>query len=380
MEFIVNRKELISCLDELDDVRVSASTYRAISFIMCEVLDGRLSLEATNYDVSAYREVEIEHISEGGGWFSISDKTLKTVLKDLKEEMVQIDVQIDGEDVKFVIGDTTISGMNLPVDEFPVFDKVQQTGYFVITDSQRFGKVLKKTLLSMSLKEEDFILNGVYCDFKENAKHLVSTDKHTLIEVDVSELISGEVSPIIISSGMANHIAKYIEKWEAEKIFVKVGEKQIQLIFKGGLISGKLIVGDYPDYKGLFMERKDFIEILLDMKKWKSAIKFMKKFVKIGKVDPFHTPDKVVTLDFTDGNVEISGERVSKKISDGYTNSLNTVINFNYGFLARVLDQVESVDLKMIFWNPKVSVQFEHKLFDCEVQSLLMPVRNNVSS
>ena len=282
MEFIVNRKELISCLDELDDIRVSASTYRAISFIMCEALDGCLSLEATNYNVSAYREVEIEHTSEDkGGRFSISDKTLKTVLKDLKEDMIKIDVHTDGEEVKFTIGDITVSGMNLPMDEFPVFNKVQETGQFVITDSKRFGKVLKNTLPSMSSDDAELVLNGVYCNFNENTKYMVSTDKHTLIEVDVSELISGEVVPIIISSGVANHIAKYIEKWNAEKIFVRVSEKQIQLIFKGGLISGKLIVGDYPDYNTIFPLPQDFLEISLDVKKWKSAMKFMKKFVSL---------------------------------------------------------------------------------------------------
>ena len=108
---------------------------------------------------------------------------------------------------------------------------------------------LKKTAYAISTDETRYVLNGIYCQFKEGKMTLVATDGRRLAmtDVDVEFPESHEVS-VIVPTKAVNELQRLL-KDDGGELRIRIGARQIAFELNHNLLVSKLIEGNYPNFR-----------------------------------------------------------------------------------------------------------------------------------
>jgi len=276
MNFIVNKRDIIDVLSNVQGLTGRKSSLAIIENILIKTTDSGIKIIAT--DLETGFEGLYPAIIKSEGMIAINSRKFYEIIKDFPVENININevenfwIEICDKSVEY-----HIVGMN--PEEFPDIPHIEDVVFFDI-NSLVFKKMIEKmVIISSSTDDKRAHIIGTYFEIiiknNENIFRMVSTDGSRLSKVDYvlakDVKIPSELNFLIPKKALSEAI-KFIDK-EGE---VQIGFKENYFIIKKDkeTIIIRLLEGDFPKYGDIITKSKGNI-IKIDKKIFLMMLKRM---------------------------------------------------------------------------------------------------------
>ena len=248
MKLTIGQEEFITGLQAVQNVVSTRTTLPILSNVLLNAVGDRLTLTATDLDVTISKTVEAK--VEIDGSFTMPVKKLLSIAREVGGSQIEMDVSKNQCSIKSGSSAYRVNG--LPAEEFPPIPNF--SGQTTIQMPQDTVKtMLRRTSFAVSTDENRYVLNGLYLIFKENKLTMVATDgrRLALAEEDV-ELKDDNPLEVIVPTKAIQELSRSLgDKGDVE---IQITENQVSFGLKendgtGSLIVSKLVEGAYPNYK-----------------------------------------------------------------------------------------------------------------------------------
>ena len=248
MKLTIGQEEFIKGLQAVQNVVSTRTTLPILSNVLLNAVGDRLTLTATDLDVTISKTVEAK--VEIDGSFTMPVKKLLSIAREVGGSQIEMDVSKNQCSIKSGTSAYRVNG--LPAEEFPPIPNF--SGQTTIQMPQDTVKtMLRRTSFAVSTDENRYVLNGLYLSFKENKLTMVATDgrRLALAEEDV-ELQDDNPLEVIVPTKAIQELSRLLgDKGDVE---IQITENQVSFGLKendgtGSLIVSKLVEGAYPNYK-----------------------------------------------------------------------------------------------------------------------------------
>ena len=248
MKLTIGQEEFITGLQAVQNVVSTRTTLPILSNVLLNAVGDRLTLTATDLDVTISKTVEAK--VEIDGSFTMPVKKLFSIAREVGGSQIEMDVSKNQCSIKSGSSAYRVNG--LPAEEFPPIPNF--SGQTTIQMPQDTVKtMLRRTSFAVSTDENRYVLNGLFLIFKENKLTMVATDgrRLALAEEDV-ELKDDNPLEVIVPTKAIQELSRSLgDKGDVE---IQITENQVSFGLKendgtGSLIVSKLVEGAYPNYK-----------------------------------------------------------------------------------------------------------------------------------
>lgn len=249
MEFSVKKFDLLEELEATQGVVERKTTIPILSNLLCEAKGNRLSITATDLELSIRTSCEAKVKKEGAG--TIPAKKLLDIVRLLPEEEIKfkllenhfISISCDRKNYKLV-------GMSK--DNFPALPSFPHA--LVKIPAKLLADVIAKTTFAISLEESRYTLNGALLVLKPGSVTMVATDGHRLALVETDHKFEGfstETRVLVPKKAMT----------EIQRLSAEVGDEdacefaqdESHLFFQFGrrLLTSRKLTGQFPNYEAV---------------------------------------------------------------------------------------------------------------------------------
>ena len=248
MKLTIGQEEFIKGLQAVQNVVSTRTTLPILSNVLLNAVGDRLTLTATDLDVTISKTVEAK--VEIDGSFTMPVKKLLSIAREVGGSQIEIDVSKNQCSIKSGSSAYRVNGLS--AEEFP--PNPNFSGQTTIQMPQdKVKTMLRRTSFAVSTDENRYVLNGLYLSFKENKLTMVATDgrRLALAEEDV-ELQDDNPLEVIVPTKAIQELSRLLgDKGDVE---IQITENQVSFGLKendgtGSLIVSKLVEGAYPNYK-----------------------------------------------------------------------------------------------------------------------------------
>jgi DNA polymerase III subunit beta len=249
MEFSVKKFDLLEELEATQGVVERKTTIPILSNLLCEAKGNRLSITATDLELSIRTSCEAKVKKEGAG--TIPAKKLLDIVRLLPEEEIKfkllenhfISISCDRKNYKLV-------GMSK--DNFPALPSFPHA--LVKIPAKLLADVIAKTTFAISLEESRYTLNGALLVLKPGSITMVATDGHRLALVETDhkfEGFSAETRVLVPKKAMTE-----IQRLSAEvggEDACEFAQDESHLFFQFGrrLLTSRKLTGQFPNYEAV---------------------------------------------------------------------------------------------------------------------------------
>jgi DNA polymerase III subunit beta len=244
MKFSIEKDQILEALQKVQSIVGQRTTMPILSNVLLEAESGKLTVTATDTEVSVRTTVVIDSIESGAT--TLPARRFFTICKELPNH--QIDIAVDENNVAEIkSGAANFKLEGLPKNDFPPMPTFEEKNSFKL-DQGALRDSLQKTGYAASTDESRVILNGSLMSFKDGKLTVVATDGRRLAlveqETDVPE--DAEVD-IVVPTKTINELIKTLE--DEGEIFITTSATQVAFRFSNILVVSKLIDGTYPNYR-----------------------------------------------------------------------------------------------------------------------------------
>jgi DNA polymerase-3 subunit beta len=239
MNFIINKTTLETISNQVQNFLEKKDLSQITSHILLEVINDKLIIMATDYEIGIKLETNNIIIKENGK-ATINGKKLLEIVKNFKNE----DISIEKKEDEIIIKQNRIK-FKLPsmiAEEFPIFPNKENKKVLEIKDDDisEIFKIVNQSIDNNNVKYE---LNGMLLKAEEENIHFISTDTKRLTVSLIKQINNQEIHNIIIPKKAVYEIIKLFSK-EINIIF----DNKTFIIEKNNIFFySKLINGTYPD-------------------------------------------------------------------------------------------------------------------------------------
>jgi len=269
MKFKADRATLMKSLAHVQNVVEKRNTIPILANVLLAVREGKLSIAATDSEISLIEEVPAQTTRNGA--ITVPAATLYEIVR-RQPDGAEIELDHPGGDAQLALrsGRYVTSLVAISVDEFPKLDSGKLSHHFTLS-AQELRGLIDRTRFAISTEETRYYLNGIYLHATEGEAgpvlRAVATDGHRLARVE-EPLPEGAlgIPGIIIPRKTVQELRKLLDEISGE-VEVALSETRIQFTIGTMRLTSKLIDGTFPDYdrviprgndKILRVERKDF--------------------------------------------------------------------------------------------------------------------------
>lgn len=254
MKFRISKEKFLEGLQQVQNVVSSRATLPILSNVLLEAKDGALTLTTTDLDVTVRGRVapkdgnDVTTITvEEPGAITLPARRLASIVRELPASEVDVTVN-DEHTATLKCGNSLFKLLGLPPNEFPPPPKIENEKVFVLAQrTLRDG--LKKTAYAISTDETRYVLNGIFCQFKDGKMTLVATDGRRLAMTDYEVEFPAENECSVIIPTKAVHELQRLLKDDESELRMRVGARQIAFELNQNLLFSKLIEGNYPNFR-----------------------------------------------------------------------------------------------------------------------------------
>ena len=302
MKFRISKEKFLEGLQQVQNVVSSRATLPILSNVLIEADRQELRFTTTDLDIVVSGRISSTGDDDIGlqilepGAITLPVRRLASIVRELPASEVEVTVS-DENTAAIKCGNSFFKILGLSADDFPPPPKFEDVKEFKVS-SQTLRDGLKKVAYAISTDETRYVLNGVYCQFKESKLTLVATDGRRLAMTDSDiEFPESQECNVIVPTKAVNELQRLLKEGsDKEEVRIRIGAKQIAFEMKENLLVSKLIEGNYPNFRQVIpgqakhrvtLERESFLAAvqrvsLLAMDKSNSVkINFSKNGIEI---------------------------------------------------------------------------------------------------
>ncbi|MBF0272958.1 MAG: DNA polymerase III subunit beta [Magnetococcales bacterium] len=251
MEFFIDRDPFLKVLARIQTVVERRNTMPVLGNALLEVVDGLLTVSATDLEVSVRTVTPVEGVVDGA--LTVGARVLFDVVKELPARAIRL--RKEGERLLLTCDRARFDLATLPASQFPNIPGADGEFHLVIPREQ-LAIMLEKTQFAMSTDETRYVLNGIFVQVTaaEDPQapgriRMVATDTHRMAMMEQSlEFPVPESREVILPKKTVFEIRKLLEEDDNDPELI-LGAGHVQLIKPGITLVSKVVQGRFPDWR-----------------------------------------------------------------------------------------------------------------------------------
>ena len=368
MEFSTPTSMFRDGLQRAASVIPSKTTFPILNHVLLAVEDKKLSITATDLEVSLMTTLPVEVVSKGS--IALPGKIINDIIRQMPDVTLTVKLE-EGNRVtlKTDFGEYHISGEN--EKEFPSLPEFEVKEKIKI-DCRTFLRMIEKTSFAVSAGEIRSSLMGIYLQFLEKEIRAIGTDGHRLVKVVNRNVQPGkDMGGYIVSKKSLELLTRNAE--EKEEIEISLGESYFVLDLGDTTIFSRLLEGIYPDYEKVIPKNNDR-HLQVGREPLESSIRRVSIFAN--KIT------QQVLLSLNKGEMELTtkdsdfGKEAVEKIPMDYDGE-SMVIGYNANYIVDILKHVDTDDVIFDFGSSTSAglVSPAEQLEGEDLLMLVMPIK-----
>ena len=250
MEITVSKFELLRELSATQGVVERKTTIPILSNYLFEAGGDRLSLTATDLDLSLRTSCTVKVKKEGS--CTIPARKLHDYVKLLPDADITIKL-LENHWVSIRCGRSNTKMVGMARSNFPSLPAFPTAGVVKIP-AQVLRGMIARTVFAIANEESRYTLNGALMVLKPESITMVATDGHRLAHVERSgekfEGVSGELKTLVPKKAM-DELKSLVDATDVETI--EFAKDESTLFFRIGprLLTSRQLTGQFPNYEAV---------------------------------------------------------------------------------------------------------------------------------
>jgi DNA polymerase-3 subunit beta len=369
MEITVSKSELLKELTATQGVIERKTTIPILSNYLFEAAGDKLSLTATDLDLSLRTSCTAQVKKEGS--CTIPARKLHDYVKLLPDGEISLKL-LENHWVNIRCGRSNTKMVGMARSNFPSLPAFPAAGVVKIP-ARVLRTLIGKTIFAIANEESRYTLNGALMVLKPEAIVMVATDGHRLAHIEHSggkfEGISGEMKTLVPKKAM-NELKSLLDSDVEEIEFAK---DESTLFFRIGprLLTSRQLTGQFPNYEAV-LPKDNSKSVTVRCEDLQGAIQRVAQFA-----------------DERSGAIRIRLEKNELKISSSSTeigeseDSIETsyageamTVGFNSAYLLDFLKATSAGEVRMEFKDAQSAGQLRpEEGEDYKYRYIVMPMR-----
>jgi len=249
MEFSVKKFDLLEELDLTQGVVERKTTIPILSNLLCEAKGNRLSITATDLELSIRTSCEAKVKKEGAG--TIAAKKLLDLVRLLPDEEIRFKL-LENHWVQVTCDRKSYKLVGMSKDNFPALPNFPHA--LVKIPAELLASLIAKTTFAISLEESRYTLNGALLVLKPGSVTMVATDVHRLAMVEIDHKLEGlqtETRVLVPKKAMSE--VQRLAAESGDDALVEFAQDESHLFFQFGrrLLTCRKLTGQFPNYEAV---------------------------------------------------------------------------------------------------------------------------------
>lgn len=373
MKFIVSSTSLFSHLQAISRVINSKNSLTILDCFLIEMQDGTLSMTASDNETTLSTSIEVSDY-EGEGCFAVSSKTLLEALKEIPEQPLSFQINMDNLEitVEYLNGKYSMMGQN--ADEYPQAPSLGDNAVQVTMAADTLLAGVNRCIFATADDELRPVMNGIYFDITTESITLVASDGHKLVRNKTFMARGDEKAAFILPKKPANLLKNLLPKEEGD---VQIGfdDKNAMFTMENYQMVCRLIEGRYPNYNSVIPSNNPH-KATVDRGSFISALRRVSVFSS--------QASSLIKLSLSENQMKISAQDIDFSTSAEETlacqyDGTNMSIGFKSSFLIDILNNIVAQEVIIELADPsRAGVIVPEQQEDNEdLLMLLMPMMLN---
>jgi DNA polymerase-3 subunit beta len=249
MEFSVTKSALLNELTTTQGVVERKTTIPILSNILVEAKGTRLTITATDLELSIRTSCEVKIKKEGAG--TIPAKKLLELVRLLPEGEIKFRL-LENHWVEIISDKKKYKLVGMARENFPALPAMPHP--LVKLPAVTLQSLIAKTKFAISMEESRYTLNGGLLILKPDTIAMVATDGHRLALAETSQKLSGlngEVKVLIPKKAM-DEVEK-LSSTAGSDAQLDFAKDESHLFFQAGhrLLISRILTGQFPNYEAV---------------------------------------------------------------------------------------------------------------------------------
>ena len=370
MELTVSKSELLRELTATQGVVERKTTIPILSNYLFEAAGDKLSLTATDLDLSLRTSCSVKVKKEGS--CTIPARKLYDYVKLLPDADITIKL-LENHWVSIRCGRSNTKMVGMARSNFPTLPVFPAAGVVKIP-GQALRGMIARTGFAIANEESRYTLNGALMVLKPESITMVATDGHRLAHIERSggkfEGVSGEMKTLVPKKAM-DELRSLVDSTDVEAI--EFAKDESTLFFRIGprLLTSRQLTGQFPNYEAV-LPKDNNKSITLHGEDFGAAISRVAQFAD--------ERSRAVRLKLEKGELKLSASSAETGESE---DSLETdyngdtlTIGFNAQYILEFLKAVGAGDVKLELKDAQSAGQLRPaEGEDYKYRYIVMPMR-----
>ncbi|HEY6442267.1 MAG TPA: DNA polymerase III subunit beta [Candidatus Acidoferrales bacterium] len=249
MEFSVKKYDLLEELELTQGVVERKTTIPILSNLLCETKNNRLTITATDLELSIRTSCEAKIKKEGAG--TIPAKKLLDLVRLLPDGEIRFKL-LENHWVQITCDRKTYKLVGMSKDNFPALPDFPHA--LVRIPAKLLASVIAKTTFAISMEESRYTLNGALLVLKPGSITMVATDGHRLAMVETDhkfEGFSNETRVLVPKKAMSEVQRLAAQAGDEASVEFAQDESHLFFQFEGRLLTCRKLTGQFPNYEAV---------------------------------------------------------------------------------------------------------------------------------
>ena len=370
MEITVSKFELLRELTATQGVVERKTTIPILSNYLFEAAGDKLSLTATDLDLSLRTSCGAKVKKEGS--CTIPARKLHDYVKLLPDADITIKL-LENHWVSIRCGRSNTKMVGMAKSNFPSLPAFPTAGVVKIPAAV-LRAMIAKTTFAIANEESRYTLNGALMVLKPESITMVATDGHRLAHIERSgekfEGVSGEMKTLIPKKAM-DEIKSLLDSTEVESIDFAKDESTLYFRIGPRLLTSRQLTGQFPNYEAV-LPKDNNKSVTVNCEDLAAAIQRVAQFAD--------ERSRAVRMRMEKGELKLSASSTemgeSEDTLETSYNGDSVTIGFNAQYLLDFLKATGTGEVRMEFKDAQSAGQLRPgEGDDYKYRYIVMPMR-----
>lgn len=341
MKLSLQREALLKALQIISGVIEKKQTRPILANTLLSVIDGQLSLTATDSEIELIGSAPVEEISKPGSVTAPARK-LYDICRALPEG-TDITLTAEGDRLILQSNNSRFTLTTLPAQDFPSIEEKSFSSQFSLQQAD-LRAVLYKTSFAMGQQDVRHYLNGAVFDVHTNSLECMATDGHRFALSKIESKAIGELkTKILLPRKSVLELMRLLNADDKTALTVCINDHYLRVITNEFTFTSKLIHAALPDYHKL-VPQKTAHSVIADRETLRQAL------VRVSILS--HEKFRSIKWQLKEGQLEITAnnperEEAEEVIPVEYQGN-PVEVSFNVTYL---LDAISAIDSTKVRWS-----------------------------
>ncbi|MBP3758128.1 MAG: DNA polymerase III subunit beta [Prevotella sp.] len=346
MRFTLSSSAISSRLSILSKVINSKNSLPILDCFLFEVADNQLTITASDSENVMKSTLPLDY-ADGQGSFAVQSKTILDAVKELPEQPLTLDVDLEAYTIKVIYQNGMYNFTTQNADEYPRPQAMPETATAIVIDSNVLAGNINRSIFATAQDELRPVMNGIYFDLTTDALAIVASDGHKLVRNKNYSIKSETPAAFILPKKPATLLKNVLQR-DGGDVVIRFDERNAEVKFGDNMLSCRLIEGRYPNYNSV-IPTDNPNQITIDRKSLIGALRRVLPFASdSSQLIRFHVEMGKLTISAEDIDFATSAK---EELACEY-NGMPMSIGFKGTSLTEILNNLDSNDVVVELADP----------------------------